>query len=263
MTPQSLEVNAERPRWDDHELLLSENRPLGPHHLLRFEAPTLASRFRPGQFLNLNVPGHVLRRPLAVLRQEEDDLELVVTPFGPGTRDLVKLPPGTRLRALAPLGNGFPAPEEDVALVSGGAGVAALLMTAAAALKSGRRVHVFHGAPGDEDVELIKASYGELGLEVEYYSEDGSYGRAGLPTAGLERLLADGVAVGVYSVGPYGLMRAAALLALEYDRPAYVSLDVHMACGVGACLSCAVLTKSGQKHACVDGPVFAAEEVVW
>ncbi len=258
-----LELIADRPRWDDHQVSLVASEPLGPHQRLLLEAPGLAGRFFPGQFLNLSVPGHLLRRPLAVASQSESTIELIVTPFGPGTRKLTGLPAGTPLRALGPLGNGFPEPIGDLALVTAGAGVAALLMLAKNALRTGKRVHVFHGAPGNEDFELVAATYGRLGLEVDYYSEDGSHGRRGLPTDGLRGLLENGTDVTVYSVGPHPLMRAAALLALEYGRPGYVSLDVHMACGVGACLSCAVLTKSGQKHACVDGPVFAAGEVVW
>lgn len=263
MTRASLEFNPQRSRWDDHQVVLTASDPLGPHRRLRLEAPGLAGRLKPGQFVNLSVPGHLLRRPLAVASQSESTIELIVTPFGPGTHKLTSLPVGTPLMALGPLGNGFPEPEGDMAIVSAGAGVAALLMLAENALRQGKRVLVFHGAPGNEDAKLVAATYERLGLEVDYYSEDGSHGRLGLPTDGLCRLLESGADVTVYSVGPYPLMRAAALMALEYERPGYVSLDVHMACGVGACLSCAVLTKSGQKHACVDGPVFAAGEVVW
>ena len=263
MTPPSLELAAERPRWDDYELTLLESEPLGPHRRLRLAAAGLAGRFAPGQFLNLSVPGHLLRRPLAVADQGSGWLELLVTPFGPGTRKLVGLTPGVRLRALGPLGNGFAEPAGDVALVSAGAGVAALLMLAERARAGGGSVYVFHGAPGAEDAELVAASYEARGFAVSYYSEDGSHGRRGLPTEGLRELLAAGTAVSVYSVGPYALMRAAARLAIEYGRPGYVSLDVHMACGVGACLSCAVMTRQGQKRACVDGPVFEAREVVW
>jgi len=263
VTEPLLEFSPDRVRWDDHQLTLVENTARGPHHHLRLKAPGLAGRFLPGQFLNLAVPGHLLRRPLAVVDQSDGELELVVTPFGPGTRRLASLQPGARLRALGPLGNGFPEPAGDLALVSAGAGLAALLLLARRGLKSGRRVHVFHGATGGEDADIVTATYGKLDLKVHYYSEDGSYGRRGLPTDGLRELLERGAEVTVYSVGPYGLMRAAAQTALKFNRPGYVSLDVHMACGVGSCRSCAVQTSSGQKRACVDGPVFAMEEVAW
>ncbi|WP_457636528.1 hypothetical protein [Oceanithermus sp.] len=87
-----LEVFYDRPTWDDHPVTLIENEPLGPHHRLVLEAPTLET-VRPGQFVNLSVPGHVLRRPLAPVRQEGGLIELIVTPFGPGTRELVGLRP--------------------------------------------------------------------------------------------------------------------------------------------------------------------------
>jgi len=263
VTQPSLELAPERPRWDDHAVTLVASEPLGPHRRLVLAMPSLEVRFRPGQFLNLSVPGHVLRRPLAPSRHEDAEVELIVTPFGPGTRDLVALPAGTRLQALAPLGNSFPIPAGAAALVSAGAGAAPLARLAEELLRAGRRVHVFHGAPSAEDRTLVRAVYERLGLAVQYFSEDGSLGRRGYPTEGLAELLADGAGVTVYSVGPFALMRAAARLAIEHDRPGYVSLDVHMACGVGACLSCAVPTTAGQKHACVDGPVFEVREVVW
>jgi dihydroorotate dehydrogenase electron transfer subunit len=230
---------------------------------LLLEAPSLSVHLEPGQFLNLSVPGHVLRRPLAPSRHEGAQIELIVTPFGPGTRELVALPQKTRLHALAPLGNSFPWPRDEAALVSAGAGAAPLALLAERLLAAGLRVHVFHGAPSAEDAALVRALYGRLGLEVHYFSEDGLLGRRGYPTEGLARLLEEGSEVTVYSVGPFALMRAAAQLAIEHGRPGYVSLDVHMACGVGACLSCAVQTTAGQKHACVDGPVFEVREVVW
>ncbi|WP_457628897.1 iron-sulfur cluster-binding protein [Oceanithermus sp.] len=254
---------SQRPRWDDHAATIVASEPLGPHRRLVLAMPTLEARFGPGQFLNLSVPGHVLRRPLAPSRHEGTEVELIVTPFGPGTRDLVTLPEGTRLQALAPLGRPFPLPEGAAALVSAGAGAAPLAFLAKTLLRAGRRVHVFHGAVSGEDRPLVQAVYESLGLEVHYFSEDGSLGRRGYPTEGLAELLAGGAEVTVYSVGPFALMRAAAQLATEHGRSGYVSLDVHMACGVGACLSCAVQTAAGQKHACVDGPVFEVREVVW
>ena len=263
MTAPAFALIPNRPRWDDHHVRLIENAALGPHRRLRLEAPGLAGRLLPGQFVNLSVPGHLLRRPLAVAWQDEKTIELIVTPFGPGTRKLASLPAGTRLMALGPLGNGFPEPAGDLAIVSAGAGVAALLLLARNALEQGRRVHVFHGAASSEDAELMAATYQRIGLKASYFSEDGALGRRGLPTDGLRELLESGAAVTIYSVGPYSMMRGAALLALEYGQPGYVSLDVHMACGVGSCRSCAVLTEEGQKYACVDGPVFAAGEVVW
>ena len=263
MTPTLPELALRRPRWDDHTATIVASEPLGPHRRLVLAMPTLEARFRPGQFLNLSVPGHVLRRPMAPYRHEGTEVELIVTPFGSGTRDLVALPAETQLQALAPLGNSFPIPEGEAALIGAGSGAAPLAFLAETLLRAGRRVYVFHGARSAEDRALVQTLYDRLGLEVRYFSEDGSLGRRGYPTEGLAELLASGGETTVYSVGPLALMRAAAQLAIAYGRPGYVSLDIHMACGVGACLSCAVQTVAGQKHACVDGPIFEVREVVW
>ncbi len=261
--PRSLEFHGSAAAWDDYPVEIIDSHSLGPHQRIVLSFADSGLRFKPGQFLNLSVPGHLLRRPLAPAGQHGSEIELIVTPFGPGTHKLVRLKPGSRLRALAPLGNSFPVAPGDAVLIGAGAGAAPLAFLAARLLAYGRNVTVLHGAPSNEDAELVRALYGGLEVQLEYFSEDGSLGRTGLPTAALHELLASGAEVTVYSVGPYALMKAAAAVALAWRRPAFVSLDAHMACGVGACLSCAVMTKSGQKHACKDGPVFAAEEVRW
>lgn len=262
MTSVSVEPVAQRPLWDDYAATIVASEPLGPHQRMVLEMPSLEARFQPGQFLNLSVPGHVLRRPLAPSRHDGAEVEVIVTPVGPGTRDLVRLPVGTQLQALAPLGNPFPMCKGAAVLVSAGTGAAPLALLGEALMRAGQPVHVLHGAPDARDRALVRTIYEERGLEVRYFSEDGSHGERGLPTDGLRELLARGLAATVYSVGPPGLMQAAGQLAIEYGLPGFVSLEVHMACGVGACLSCAVQTTAGQRHACVDGPVFEVREVV-
>lgn len=243
--------------WDDHRLLLLDKAVEGERGVLVFEAPSLAEALVPGQFLNLEVPGRLLRRPMApaVLGGR---IVVFVRAHGAGTKALLKAPVGERLRALAPLGNAFPMPEGRAVLVSGGTGVGPLVFLARRLARQGVEVVHLHGAR-DAGEALYLPYLRASGAELRFFTEDGSLGEGGLPTDALPFVLRPGDTL--YAVGPEPMMAAAARVARTLLLPAYVSLEAHMACGVGACLSCAVETKHGQRHVCVDGPIFPAEEV--
>jgi dihydroorotate dehydrogenase electron transfer subunit len=109
-----------------------------------------------------------------------------------------------------------------------------------------------------------RADFAALGLPVRIATEDGSAGARGLVTELLEAELAAGGAARVYACGPTPMMRRCAELAAARGASALASLENHMACGFGVCLGCAVPVRSGGfALVCRDGPVFAAEDVVW
>ena len=243
--------------WDDHRLRLVKKDVEGERGVLVFEAPELAEAMRPGQFLHLEAPGHLLRRPMAPA-VFGGRVVVFSRARGAGTRALLAAPEGTVLRALGPLGNAFPEPEGRAVLVSGGTGIGPLLFLARALVKMGHEVVHLHGAR--DALEALYLPYLRAsGAELRFFTEDGSLGEPGRPTDALPFVLRPGDTL--YAVGPEPMMEAAARVAKTLALPAYVSLEAHMACGVGACLSCAVKTKKGQKHVCVDGPVFAAKDV--
>ncbi len=243
--------------WDDHRLRLVDKEVRGERGLLVFDAPSLVEALSPGQFLNLEVPGRLLRRPMAPAVMG-GRLLVFVRGRGPGTRGLLALPEGAVLRALGPLGNAFPEPRGRALLVSGGTGVGPLLFLARRLVAAGRETVLFHGAR-DASEGFLLPYLRATGAEVRFFTEDGSLGERGFPTEMLPFSLRPGDTV--YAVGPEPLMRAAARAAATMALPAYVSLEAHMACGVGSCLSCRVELKSGPVHVCQDGPVFPAEEV--
>ena len=94
-------------------------------------------------------------------------------------------------------------------------------------------------------------------------TDDGSYGRKGFVTTLLPDLLRAGDYDGVAVCGPPVMMERVAAITAEHGIPCEVSLEKRMACGLGACLSCAVDTRSGRRKVCKDGPVFAAGEVYY
>ena len=243
--------------WDDHRLRLVKKDVEGERGVLVLEAPELAEAMRPGQFLHLEAPGHLLRRPMAPA-VFGGRVVVFLRARGAGTRALLAAPEGTVLRALGPLGNAFPEPEGRAVLVSGGTGIGPLLFLARALVKKGFDVLHLHGAR-DAGEALYLPYLRASGAELRFFTEDGSLGEPGRPTDALPFVLRPGDTL--YAVGPEPMMEAATRVAKTLALPAYVSLEAHMACGVGACLSCAVQTNKGQKHICVDGPIFAAEDV--
>lgn len=243
----------------------------GVSRRLRLEVGAAFPRCAPGQFLMLS-PGPVpaaprfdplLPRPMAVFRREGAALEVLYKVTGRGTALLAAARPGERVRAVGPLGRGFPLPEpaERAVLVGGGTGIASLFDLAARAREQGP-VTVLLGARSASELMAVDA-FRALGVALELATDDGSAGRRGLVTELLPAALAEGRAR-VYACGPTPMMRRAAELAAAAGKPCLASLENRMACGFGVCLGCAVPRASGgYALVCRDGPVFSAEGLRW
>lgn len=147
-------------------------------------------------------------------------------------------------------------------LVAGGLGAAPLGMLAEELARRGVAVTVAAGAP-TEDRLVAREHFERVARRVLTATDDGSCGTPGFVTGVCESLLAEGGFDVVYTCGPEAMQRIVASQAAAAGIPCEVSLERLMACGIGACLSCVVHTASGLKRACVDGPVFSAEEILW
>lgn len=244
---------------------------LGPRlYVMELRAPEIARAVKPGQFVHLLVPGidrHLLRRPFSVYARDAayGSIELLYQTVGVGTEQMAQLSIGDELDLMGPIGAGWSVPDTDarILLVGGGVGAAPLYLFCEQLVDLGRPVDVVLGAQ-TEAALVCRESYERLlGREVACSTDDGSYGRAGFCTSLVEEALATGDYGHVAVCGPEALMRIVAGLSAEAGVACSVSLERRMACGVGACLSCAVNTTAGRKRACVDGPVFDAAEVVW
>lgn len=235
--------------------------------LLAVRAPRIAASVRPGQFVHLRIAegtAFILRRPFSVHRARGETLEVLYQVVGVGTRWLAMREPGDAMDAIGPLGSGWRIPVGAVhaLLVAGGLGAAPLGMLAEALAERGVAVTVAQGAPTAE--RLVGAGlFDEVARLVETATDDGSAGVRGFVTALVPGLLAEDRPDVVYACGPEPMMCAVARMADDAGVPCQVSLERLMACGVGACLSCTVSTRSGLKRACADGPVFDAADVVW
>ncbi len=256
---------------EDAVVLRHTERP-GYYHLLALRAPRIAPRVRPGQFVHIRLPAPadaLLRRPFSVFKAGRRTLEILYKPVGRGTHAMVALRKGDTLSLIGPLGNGFPPPAPDSVpvLVAGGYGMAALYLQAASAPRPGL---AFFGGATAEDI-LCVPEFEALGWTVRIATEDGSLGVRGLVTAPLDEWLAAPdcpARIECFACGPNGMLRAVAGRAARAGFRAWLSMDRSMGCGVGACLTCVQSLRAPdgsvvRARVCKEGPVFAADAVVW
>lgn len=235
-------------------------------------APEIAAAARPGQFVMLRPGGlldPLLRRPLSIHQVTASGLvQVLFKVIGKGTALLAEFKPGRRLDVVGPLGRGFPLQAQGrVCLVGGGMGIAPLFFLA----KEFQRrlppeaITLLLGARTAIELRQLADEFRLLGLAPQLATDDGSLGHHGRVPELLERHL-PGTGWQVYCCGPQPMMRAVAAHCAERQWPCLVSLETMMACGISACLGCAVASASGEPpylHVCKDGPVFAATEVAW
>ncbi|OQX11234.1 MAG: hypothetical protein BWK76_19460 [Desulfobulbaceae bacterium A2] len=234
----------------------------------RLHAPQIAAAARPGQFVMVRVSqglDPLLRRPLSIHRVDRVTVELLFKVVGRGTALLAAAAVGGRLDLVGPLGHGF---SEDtstpVLLEGGGMGIAPLLFLAARlrAAAPGQSLPVLLGARHRGELEVLAEDFVGVGCEVHVATDDGSLGHHGLVTELFSRVARPGARVA--ACGPWPMLRAVACQCREQGYACEVSLETMMACGLAACLGCAVPRPGGgYAHVCKDGPVFAAGEVVW
>ncbi len=216
---------------------------------------------RPGQFVNISVPGLFLRRPVSVCDLDGRRLRLLVRQVGAGTAALRRMAPGTRLDVLTGLGNGFDvsaAKGRAAALVGGGIGLAPLVWLARELAGAGGPAPlVVLGFRTASDAFCLDA-FRALGCRVDVATEDGSAGVRGFVTDALA--LHPDVRY-VFACGPMPML--AALAKSPQVADGQFSLEARMGCGFGACVGCTVETVGGPARVCVEGPVFRKEALKW
>jgi dihydroorotate dehydrogenase electron transfer subunit len=241
--------------------------------LYRFtvQAPDIAGAARPGQFVMIRAgQGYdpLLRRPFSIHQVAAGvELQVLFKVVGKGTRLLAAMDVGQSLDLVGPLGKGFVLrTRQPVCLVGGGVGIAPLLFWAKELLQAmaAPEIIVLLGARTGAELEAMAEDFTDLGLEVRIATDDGSWGYHGLVTDLMGELAAH-KSLAVYTCGPYPMMRTAVKQCTVHGWDCQVSLETMMACGVAACLGCAISKAAGPGylHVCKDGPVMAADEVLW
>lgn len=250
--------------------ILANERVTDQYFRLVLRASEVAPLIQPGQFAHVRVlplKDALLRRPFSIFQAHEDTFSILYKQVGKGTRVLSRMPPGESLGVIAPLGHGFSLPAANGAsplLVAGGYGMAAMYLLAQ---RSARKGVVLVGGRRQADILCVE-DFRALGWEVRVATEDGSLGEKGLVTQPLRAALQQTTArCRLYACGPTPMLRAVGRMAEEFGVPCELSMDEHMACGVGACLTCVIRVKSGDgweyQRACTEGPVFDSRQIVW
>jgi dihydroorotate dehydrogenase electron transfer subunit len=233
-------------------------------YLLWLATPRIAREAKPGQFVMVRCGEYPLPRPFSIHKvNEKGEIALFFAALkdGKGTQWLAACKAGDELSLVGPLGNGFQVATESrrLLLVAGGMGIAPLLFLAEEPLKRGIPVDLLYGAAFKNP---NMADYcNRKGIKLFEATEDGSAGYHGLVTDLIPEHT--GGVDQVFACGPAPMYRAMARLPELKNIPVQVSLEVRMACGLGACLGCTIGTKSGLKRVCKDGPVFNLNEIVW
>ncbi len=236
---------------------VTENTPIAKDvYLCRLSGGAKATA-SPGQFINIEVPGRFLRRPISVYDADDGRVTIVYKVVGRGTEDMSHFEPGMKLDVLTGLGNGFDTSVSGDAplLIGGGLGSAPMYLLAKKLVSEGKRPAAVLGFASAADV-FGADELSRLGVGVTVTTVDGSFGARGFVTDGLPDEYSY-----VYACGPVPMMRAV------YGKTSGVggqySFEARMGCGFGACLGCSIKTTGGSRRVCRDGPVFRREEIIW
>jgi dihydroorotate dehydrogenase electron transfer subunit len=244
--------------------LLENHHLVSDFYLATFEYKGIVPE--PGQFVNLDVSPHFLRRPFAVFDYGPDYLQVLYKVVGKGTQDMTRWPVGYQTQMLSPLGKSFPVSNQRSILIGGGTGIASLFYLSR---KLPGETFILLGVNNREEARAFSNLFEKTNTSVLLSTLDGSHGFRGNAIQAAEELLKDKSDYTVYACGPHGMLEALhrSIHAHKRIRPeeTWVSLEARMGCGFGVCLGCAVEKKDSADffYVCKDGPVFRMDELKW
>jgi dihydroorotate dehydrogenase electron transfer subunit len=278
---------------EDGEIVSIDEFP-GDQFVMRIRSPKCAAAAEPGSFAHITCDDTLpMRRPLSIMRVEDDCIDILYKIVGDGLRRLSEKRPGNSVSVLGPIGQPFRPSEErpNTLLIGGGVGIPPMVFVAdhlrqqdgdwtpLAMLGSElpfpfERQRSAIAAPWiDAQINATMPLFEDWGIPCRlatlagfdgcfdgYVTELAEHWLSSLCTEELSK-------TEIFSCGPTPMLKVVAALAAKYDLPCQVSLEEFMACAVGGCAGCAVRIKTpdgdAMKRVCVDGPVFEAATVIW
>ena len=210
----------------------------------------------PGQFVNIQLDGLFLRRPISVCDYDESTLTIIYKVVGKGTEAMSRMISGDRLDILTGLGNGYDLSLSGDApvLLGGGVGVPPMYNLAKKLVAQGKSVSVILGFNTAGEV-FYENEFKALGCDVQVTTVDGSYGKKGFVTDALPEEYTY-----FYTCGPEPMLKA---VYKATHTSGQMSFEERMGCGFGACMGCSCKTLTGYKRICKEGPVMMKEEILW
>ena len=211
----------------------------------------------PGQFVNLQLDGLYLRRPISVCDLDGDKLTIVYKAVGKGTEQMSCMEAGEKVDILTGLGNGYDLSlsGDKPVLLGGGVGVPPMYLLAKELLKQGKKVSVILGFNTKSEI-FYEQEFKKIGCDVTVTTVDGSYGIKGFVTTALEAM----DYTYFYTCGPEPMLKAVYKASTTSGQ---MSFEKRMGCGFGACMGCSCKTLTGYKRICNEGPVMKKEEILW
>ena len=209
-----------------------------------------------GQFVNIQLEGKFLRRPISVCDWNESTLTIVYKVVGHGTEQMSKMPIGKKLDILTGLGNGYDLSlaGQNPVLIGGGVGVPPMYGCAKKLVELGIKPTVILGFNVKDEI-FYEEEFKALGCDVTVTTVDGSYGVKGFVTNALPENYSY-----FYTCGPEPMLKAVYKATATSGQ---MSFEERMGCGFGACMGCSCKTLTGYKRICKEGPVMKKEEILW
>ena len=210
----------------------------------------------PGQFVNIQLDGLFLRRPISVCDYDEKTLTIIYKVVGKGTEVMSRMSAGTELDILTGLGNGYDLSLSGNApvLLGGGVGVPPMYNLAKKLIAQGKTVSVILGFNTASEI-FYENEFKALGCDVQVTTVDGTYGKKGFVTDALPESYTY-----FYTCGPEPMLKA---VYNATNTSGQMSFEERMGCGFGACMGCSCKTLTGNKRICKEGPVMKKEEILW
>ncbi|MBP3548313.1 MAG: dihydroorotate dehydrogenase electron transfer subunit [Alistipes sp.] len=214
---------------------------------------------RSGQFINIELEGKFLRRPISVADYDATTITIIYKVVGRGTEQMREMKAGKQLDILTGLGNGFSTDNDAKRplLVGGGVGVPPMYNLCKRLLAEGKHPTVVVGFNTREEV-FYTEEFKALGVDVYCSTADGSMGTKGFVTDAIRE---EGIEFDyLYTCGPLPMLKA---LYDATEVEAEFSFEERMGCGFGGCMGCTCKTKYGYKRICKEGPVLKRDEIIW
>ena len=235
--------------------------------LYEIEAPMVAKKAEPGQFIILRVDENGERIPITIhdFDREKGTVTIIVQKIGATTEKLSRMKEGDSLQDfVGPLGKATETEgKKKVCVVGGGVGCAIAYPVLKKFHDCGAEVHAVVGFK-NKDVVILEDKFKSASDVMKLVTDDGSYGEKGLVTDALKQLIEEGNQYDeIFAIGPAIMMKFVSKTTEPYGIPTTVSMSPIMVDGTGMCGGCRLTVGGETKFACVDGPDFDGHKVDW
>jgi len=251
-----------------HVSVISQTQISSDIFLLELKASELCQQCKPGQFIHIRVSDGIdpfLRRPFSIHQKDEiaGTISILYRSIGKGTKMMQSVSPEHYFNVLGPLGRPFDIKKNlsSSFIVAGGMGIAPVFFLIDALLEKKKSITLLWGARDKSEFFQLNELKNK-GVQIHLATDNGSQGHHGLVTD-LLRTETQNIKNSFqgFACGPWCMLKEIQYCVKEHASQWQVSMEEHMACGMGVCMGCAVSTVKGYQMVCSDGPIFNLNEI--